>query len=427
MSDAPVDYRPMWRDLGLDLQGHDMLLAAIPQLYQAAYLTQQNRPEGMKYFDFVMSEIHGLRIKELVDHKAAGGTVIGTFCLYVPEEIIRALGGQAVGLCAGAEWAYDEVERLLPRSTCALVKSFMGFKLGKVCPYVESADLVIGETTCDGKKKAYELFGELAPVHIMELPQMKRPADVGLWRGEIDRLVEKLQDTTGRTLDFEALRDATREVNDKRRALQRLNAARAASPVPISGKDALLAVQIAFYDDVPRFTQMVNALADELEARVQAGDGVAPADAPRVLVTGSPMSIPNWKVHDIIEKAGAVVVTEELCTGSRYYERLVDERATTLDGLLDDIATKYLDINCACFTPNPGRMEDVLRLAKEYKADGIVHCALQFCGPYQIEATQVERVAKSAGIPLLRIDTDYSAEDVGQLQTRVEAFVEMLA
>ena len=362
-----------------------------------------------------------------MDHKAAGGTVIGTFCLYVPEEIIRALGGQAVGLCAGAEWAYDEVERLLPRNTCALVKSFMGFKLGKVCPYVESADLVIGETTCDGKKKAYELFGELAPVHIMELPQMKRPADVGLWRGEIDRLVEKLQDTTGRTLDFEALRDATREVNDKRRALQRLNAARAASPVPISGKDALLAVQIAFYDDVPRFTQMVNALADELEARVQAGDGVAPADAPRVLVTGSPMSIPNWKVHDIIEKAGAVVVTEELCTGSRYYERLVDERATTLDGLLDDIATKYLDINCACFTPNPGRMEDVLRLAKEYKADGIVHCALQFCGPYQIEATQVERVAKSAGIPLLRIDTDYSAEDVGQLQTRVEAFVEMLA
>jgi benzoyl-CoA reductase/2-hydroxyglutaryl-CoA dehydratase subunit BcrC/BadD/HgdB len=426
MSDTPVDYRPMWRELGLDLQGHDLLLAAIPQLYQAAYLSQQHRPEGMKYFDFVMSEIHGLRIKELVDHKAAGGTVIGTFCLYVPEEIVRALGGQAVGLCAGAEWAYDEVERLLPRNTCALVKSFMGFKLGKVCPYVESADLVIGETTCDGKKKAYELFAELAPVHVMELPQMKRPADLALWRGEIDRLVEKLQETTGRTLTFEALQGATREVNDKRRALQHFNAARAAAPVPISGKDALLAVQVAFYDDVPRFTQMVNALADELQARVQGGDGVAPADAPRVLVTGSPMSIPNWKVHDVIENAGAVVVAEELCTGSRYYERLVDESATTVDGLLDDIAAKYLDINCACFTPNPGRMDDVLRLAKEYKADGIVHYALQFCGPYQIEATRVEQAAKQAGIPLLRIDTDYSAEDVGQLQTRVEAFVEML-
>ena len=129
-----------------------------------------------------------------------------------------------MGLCAGAEWAYDEVERLLPRNTCALSKSFMGFKIGKVCPYVESCDLVIGETTCDGKKKAYELFGELAPVYVMELPQMKRPADQALWRGEIDRLVAKLEEVTGRRLTAEALSKAIEEVNDKRRALQRLNA-----------------------------------------------------------------------------------------------------------------------------------------------------------------------------------------------------------
>jgi benzoyl-CoA reductase/2-hydroxyglutaryl-CoA dehydratase subunit BcrC/BadD/HgdB len=426
MSDTTVDYRPMWTELGLDLDAHDMLLAAIPQMYADAYLSQQDRPEGMAYFDFVMSEIHGLRIKELQDHKAAGGTVIGTFCLYVPEEIIRAFGGVAVGLCAGAEWAYDQVEQVLPRNTCALIKSAMGFKMGKVCPYVESADLVIGETTCDGKKKAYELFGELAPTYVMELPQMKRPQDLALWRGELDRLAAKLAEVSGRTLTLEALQTATKEVNDKRRALQRLNAVRAASPAPISGKDALLAVQVAFYDDVPRYTQMVNKIADELEARVAEGRGVAPADAPRVLITGSPMSVPNWKVHDLVEKAGGVVVSEELCTGSRYYEKLVAEDATTIEGLLDDIAEKYLDINCACFTPNPGRIEDVLRLAEEYKADGILHYALQFCAPYQIEATTVERAARDAGLPVLRVDTDYSMEDVGQLGTRVEAFLEML-
>jgi benzoyl-CoA reductase/2-hydroxyglutaryl-CoA dehydratase subunit BcrC/BadD/HgdB len=426
MSDATVDYRPMWQELGLDLEAHDMLLAAIPQMYADAYLSQSDRPEGMAYFDFVMSEIHGLRIKELQDHKAAGGTVIGTFCLYVPEEIIRALGGIAVGLCAGAEWAYDQVEQVLPRNTCALIKSFMGFKMGGVCPYVESADLIIGETTCDGKKKAYELFGELAPVYVMELPQMKRPQDKQLWRSELDRLVTELEKVSGRTLTFEALQQATKEVNDKRRALQRLNAARAASPAPISGKDALLAVQVAFYDDVPRFTQMVNKIADELEARVAEGRGVAPADAPRVLITGSPLSIPNWKVHDLVEKAGGVVVSEELCTGARYYEKLVADDATTTDALLDDIAEKYLDINCACFTPNPGRLDDITRLAREYKADGILHYALQFCAPYQIEATTVERTAREAGIPVLRVDTDYSMKDVGQLGTRVEAFLEML-
>jgi len=426
MSDTTIDYRPMWTELGLDLDAHDMLLTAIPQLYADAYLSQRDRPEGMAYFDFVMSEIHGLRIKELQDHKAAGGTVIGTFCLYVPEEVIRALGGVAVGLCAGAEWAYDQVEQVLPRNTCALIKSAMGFKMGRVCPYVESADLVIGETTCDGKKKAYELFGELAPIYVMELPQMKRPQDLELWRGELDRLVARLEEVSGRTLTLQALQAATREVNDKRRALQRLNAVRAAAPVPISGKDALLAVQVAFYDDVPRYTQMVEKIADELEVRVAEGRGVASVDAPRVLITGSPMSIPNWKVHDLVEKAGGVVVSEELCTGSRYYEKLVAEDATTVEGLLDDIAEKYLDINCACFTPNPGRIEDVLRLAEEYKADGILHYALQFCAPYQIEAKSVERAARDAGLPVLRVDTDYSMEDAGQLGTRVEAFLEML-
>jgi len=219
VSDTATDYRPMWRNLGLDLEAHDALLGAIPVLYQNAYLSQKDRPEGMSYFDFVMSEIHGLRIRELVDHKAGGGMVVGTFCLYVPEEIIRALGGQCVGLCAGAEWAYGDVERLLPQNTCALIKSAMGFKLGKVCPYAEACDLVVGETTCDGKKKMYELLGEMAPVHVMELPQMKRAQDRALWRSEIERLVEILEAVSGRTLTADNLAAAIVEVNGKRRAL----------------------------------------------------------------------------------------------------------------------------------------------------------------------------------------------------------------
>lgn len=427
MADSMETYGEMWQDLGMNLRAHCALLDAIPKMYQSAYLSQEDRPEGMSYFDFVVSEIHGLRIKELVAHKEAGGKVVGTFCLYVPEEIIRALGAIDVGLCAGAEWGYNEVEKILPRNTCALIKSFVGFKLDRVCPYVESADLVIGETTCDGKKKAYEIFGEMAPVYIMELPQMKRPEDFTLWRSEIDRLVAQLEELTGRKLTLENLKAATREVNAKREALQRLNNARKAAVVPISGKDALLASQVAFYDDVPRFTEMVNKIADELEARIAAGEGVAPASAPRVLVTGSPMAIPNWKLHDIIEKAGAVVVAEEMCTGSRYFDTLTDETPETLEGMLDAIAQKYLGINCACFTPNEGRMDDVVRMAEEYGAQGVIHYALQFCTPYQMEARGVEKASREAGLPVLRIDTDYSMEDIGQLQTRVEAFVEMLA
>jgi len=426
VTDQPVDYYPMWTELGLDVPTHDALLGAVGQMFGDAYLTQENRPQGMDYLNFVMSEVHGLRIKELDDYRKSGGKVFGTFCLYVPEEIIRAAAGWSVGLCAGAEFAYDQVEQIMPRSTCSLIKSFMGFKLAKVCPYIESADLVIGETTCDGKKKAYELLGEMHNVYVMELPQMKRDVDVAMWRAEIRALMAKVEDVTGNTITTESLKAAIKEVNDKRRALQRIAATRAADPAPISGKDALLATQVAFYDDVPRFTQMMNALADELEARVAAGEGVTPKGAKRVLVTGTPMALPNWKLHDIIEKAGAVVVGEEMCTGSRYYQDLVSEDASTLDEMVSDIAEKYLDINCACFTPNQGRLEDVVRMAKEFGADGVIDYSLQFCGLYEMESNAVETTVRDAGFPVLKITTDYSMEDVGQLSTRIEAFLEML-
>jgi len=426
MSDTATDYRQMWADLGLDLPMHDALLEAVGGMYGATFMSQSNRPEGMGYLDFVMSEVHGLRIKELDDFRKSGGKVVGTYCLYVPEEIIRAAGAWSVGLCAGAEWAYDEVEQVLPRNTCALIKSMMGFKLGKVCPYLEESDLLIGETTCDGKKKAYEELGKHQNLYVMELPQMKRDKDLAFWRSELVDLIGKLEEMTGKKVTAESLATSIKEVNDKRRALQRIAAARAADPSPISGLDSLLAVQVAFYDDVPRFTQSMNALADELEKRVADGIGVAPKGAPRILITGTPMALPNWKLHEIVEKAGGVVVGEEMCTGSRYYEKLVSEDAATLDAMLDDIAEKYLDINCACFTPNTGRIDDVIRMAKDLNADGVIDYALNFCGTYQIESAGVAKAVQAAGVPVLRIETDYSPEDVGQLSTRVEAFLEML-
>lgn len=420
------DYHEIWARMGLDLPTHDALLDAVGQLFAHVYLSQPNRPAGMDYLNFVMSEVHGLRIQELDDFRKGGGKVFGTFCLYVPEEIIRAAGGWCVGLCAGAEFGYELVEQIMPRNTCALIKSFMGFKLGRVCPYIESADLVIGETTCDGKKKAYELLGERHNVWVMELPQTRSPQAFELWRTEILELKRRAEELTGRQVTAETLRDAIVEVNDKRRALQRIAAARAADPAPISGKDALLATQVAFYDDVPRFTRSMNLLADELEARVARGEGVAPKGARRVLVTGTPMALPNWKIHDLVERAGGVVVGEEMCTGSRYYERLVPEDGATLEEMLDQIARKYLDIHCACFTPNPDRAEDVVRLARESGAHGVIDCTLNFCGLYQMEAYQVEKVCKAASLPVLRLETDYSSEDVAQLSTRIEAFLEML-
>lgn len=421
-----ADYRSMWTELDLNLDKHDALLQALPSMYEGIFLTQDNRPEAMAYFDFVIGEIHGLRVKELMDHKANGGKVMGLFCVFVPEDLILAAGAIPVGLCAGTQFSVPDAEEVLPRNTCALIKSSFGFKVGRTCPYVQASDFVIGETTCDGKKKMYELLAEYHPTYVMEVPQRKTDLGRELFLEELRGLKAKLEAETGVTVTAERLAEATALVDAKRRALQRLHNTRRARPVPISGLDALLVTQIAFYDDVARFTEKVNTLCDELESRIARGEGVAPADAPRILVSGSPMAIPNWKLHRILEDSGAVVVGEESCTGTRYFGCLTGKSNGTLDGQLAAIADRQLETHCACFTPNDERTDDILMLARDWAADGVVHYNLQFCHTFANEAVKVERALASKGVPLMRIETDYSDEDMGQLKNRVDAFLEML-
>ncbi|HPF70925.1 MAG TPA: 2-hydroxyacyl-CoA dehydratase family protein, partial [Candidatus Krumholzibacteria bacterium] len=212
----------------------------------------------------------------------------------------------------------------------------------------------------------------------------------------------------------------------KRRAMHRLYALRSADPAPISGLDALLINQISFYDDPERFTGSVHAVCDEIERRIAAGEGAARKGAPRILVSGCPMAVPNWKLPSIIEGAGAVVVGEESCVGERGLRNLVAEDGATVDALLDALVDRYLKVDCAIFTPNQDRLGHIRQMAADYRADGVIHYGLNFCQPYQMEAIPVARALEAEGVPTLRIDTDYSMEDVEQLKTRVEAFLEML-
>ncbi|MGQ9777289.1 MAG: 2-hydroxyacyl-CoA dehydratase, partial [Thermodesulfobacteriota bacterium] len=170
----------------------------------------------------------------------------------------------------------------------------------------------------------------------------------------------------------------------------------------------------------------VNELCDELEDRIKKGFGVAKNGTPRILVSGSPMAVPNWKIPWIIETSGAIVVAEESCVGERSTRDLVDENGKTLDEMIDAITDRYMKIDCACFTPNVERRDHILDLVKEFKTDGVIHYSIQFCTPYTVEAYKVEKALQQKGIPVLKIETDYGTEDVGQLKTRIEAFLEMV-
>lgn len=421
-----ADYRKMWEDLGMDVEMHDQLCAVLPQAFGDVFLSQENRPEGMDYYNMVVADIHGIRPAELIEHQKKGGKVFGTFCVYVPDEIVFAADAIATGLCGGSQFWVPGGEKVLPTNTCPLIKASVGARIDCTCPFFRIADMYVGETTCDGKKKAWEILAEDVPVHVMNLPQMKRAKDVQAWAEEIETFKNIVEEFTGNKVTADKLAESIKLINNKRKALERLYDLRKNETLPISGCDALLISQIAFYDDPARFTQMTNKLCDELEKRVADGVSVVPVGTKRIMLTGTPLAIPNWKLHNIVETSGAAVVCEEMCTGTRYFEKLVDESGTTLEEQYQALANRYMNINCACFTPNSGRIDDILRLAKEYKVDGIIDVNLKFCNLYDTEGYFVERAMKEAGIPVLGIETDYTDSDAQQLRTRVSAFIEML-
>ncbi|MCH4179488.1 MAG: 2-hydroxyacyl-CoA dehydratase family protein [Megasphaera sp.] len=421
-----TDRHDMWKDLGMDIQAHDTLCAALPAAFGDVFLSQQNRPEGMAFWDMVVADIHGIRPAELIEEQKKGRKVFGTFCLYVPDEIIIAADGIVTGLCGGSQFWVPAGEQVLPKNMCPLIKASVGARLGRTCPFFRIADMYVGETTCDGKKKAWEILGRDVPMHIMDMPQMKRPQDIEKWAGEISQFKTVVEDFTDHPVTAQSLHDAIVLLNERRHAMGRVYAARRANPVPISGKDVLLMTQIAFFDDPQRCADQCNALADELEQRIRDGVGVFPKGTKRILLTGTPMAVPNWKMHHIIETSGAAIVCEECCTGTRYFEHDVDETPTDIDGMIRAIAERYMKNNCACFTPNTGRIDDIIRLARDYHVDGVIDVNLKFCTLYDTEGYDVKHALKEAGIPVLRLETDYDDNDAEQLRTRVGAFIEML-
>ena len=326
-----ADRHEMWEKLGMDVETHDMLCNVLPQALGDTFISQKNRPECMDFYDMVASDIHGIRPAELIEEQKKGRKVIGTFCVYVPDELIVAANGIVTGLCGGSEFWVPAGEKVLPKNTCPLIKASVGARLSRTCPFFRIADMYVGETTCDGKKKAWEILGEDVPLHVMDMPQMKRPEDTQKWIGEIKKLQKVIEDFTGNKITPEKLHDAIVLINNKRKALSRVYDCRKADPTPISGKDTLLLSQIAFFDDPARCAAQANRLADELEQRVKDGVGAFPKGTKRILITGTPMAVPNWKLHHIVETSGGAVVCEEMCTGTRYFEKLVDESRTTVE------------------------------------------------------------------------------------------------
>lgn len=360
-----------------------------------------------------------LTMKEIKDK---GTPVIGAYCTYFPQEIAMAMGAVTVGLCSTSDETIPIAERDLPKNLCPLVKSSYGFAVSDKCPFFYFSDVVVGETTCDGKKKMYELMKDFKNVYIMELPNTQNAEALKLWKSEIIRFKEYLEETFNVEITEEKLRHAVHVANEGRLALRRFYELMKNDPAPMDGSNlfgVLYGSQFKF--DREKMPAEIDALREKIEKEY--AEGEKPARKKRILLTGCPSSGAPMKVVKSIEANGGNVVCYENCGGAKSVDRLIDEDT---DDIYQAIAERYLAIGCSVMTPNSNRYELLGRLLEEYQIEGVVEMTLQACHTYNIEAKSIEKFVNSKGIPYMHVETDYSQTDVGQLDTRIAAFLEMI-
>ena len=361
-----------------------------------------------------------LAVKEI---KEKGIPVVGYYCTYFPTELAMAAGAVPVGLCSTSDETIGAAEEDLPRNLCPLIKSSYGFAKTEKCPFFYFSDIVVGETTCDGKKKMYELMGEFKRVYIMELPNSQTERGLKLWKEEIIRFRDYLQELFGVEITDEKIREAVKLNNRIRKATKDFYGIMKNDPAPIYGRDLYKVLYgSSFKFERTKIPGELEALTESILEKYKNGDMLT--SKPRILITGCPIGGVTEKVIQAVEDNGGVAVAFENCSGEKSMDRLVDEFA---DDIIQALAERYLNIGCSVMTPNPNRLELLGRMIDEYKVDGVLEMTLQACHTYNVETATIRKfVTEEKKIPYINIETDYSRQDVGQLNTRVAAFLEML-
>jgi benzoyl-CoA reductase/2-hydroxyglutaryl-CoA dehydratase subunit BcrC/BadD/HgdB len=376
----------------------------------------------------IMEEVEALRginsvkIKEASE---AGKKVVGMYCVFSPQEIALAADAITVTLCGTKQEPIEDAEKELPRNLCPLIKSSYGFAVTDKCPYFHFSDVLLAETTCDGKKKMYELMGKIKPMHIMNLPQTGEGEEaLEFWKSEMVRFKSFLEKQFDVEITDEKLRAAIKLMNRERSAMKRLHQLNAHKPAPMTGMDMMLAQWLkGFNVDKRAGIELIERVIKEIEEQMSKGIYAFDEKAPRILLTGCPIGSGSEKVLKILEESGASVVALENCTGYKGLDVMVDEDKDPITA----IAEKYLSTPCSCMTPNNGRLDLIKRLAVEYQVDGVVDLTWQACHTYNIESFTVKNFVKDQlDLPFLQIETDYSDSDAGQIKVRVEAFLETI-
>jgi len=352
-----------------------------------------------------------------------GKNVVGIYCGYAPMEVIRAADIVPAVLCAFADKTIAAGETVLPANLCPLIKSSYGFIRTDTCPFYALSEAVIAETTCDGKKKMFELISDIKPTHVMDLPQLPDQKEAeDNWTTMIRKLAGFLETTFKTKISDDRVEQEIKNTNLKNKLINQIFDFAALPSVPLTWQevyDLTYFGQVATTEDM---LSMLEASLAKLQKRVADGVYHGKKDSPRVLVSGCPVGGDATKVFNIIEEAGGVIVYLDACTGMKAYAGHFEEGAPDP---YRSVSKRYLDVPCSCMTPNDRRLSELDLIIGKFKPDVIIDVVLHACHSYNIESSKVKtHVETRHKKPFLKIETDYSQGDVEQIRTRVEAVLE---
>lgn len=382
-----------------------------------------NLPEHFNEF----SEARRNAFVKVKEFKDQGKHVVGTFCTFTPKEIIYAAGAIPVGLCGMSDEPIPDAERHLPKNLCPLIKSSYGFALSQKCPFTYFSDIIVGETTCDGKKKMYELLSKLKPMHVIQLPQtLDRDYVFDIWAKEIEIFKERLEAEFNIEISEDEIRKTIKQCNCERQLLREFYELGRLEPPAITGYEMQTVLEgVGFSLDKDEQNKRIKEMIDTIKREYKEGKRTVDKDLKRILVTGCPIGGSSNKVIKIIEESGGVVVCYENCGGVKSNARLVDEDENK--DVYKALSEKYLNIGCSVMAPNDNRISILDELIDDYKVDGVIDVELQACHTFNVETHRIkEFIMKEKNTPYMNIETDYSESDTGQLKTRIAAFIEML-
>jgi len=385
------------------------------------------RPKAMEYFEKV-AEFFTARADEVRLWKEQGGKVVGTLCLFIPHEIIDAAGALPLRVGSGFHEAVHPANELLADAgLCPMVKATLGCKMVESSPFLTMSDMLVGPTPCDAKTKLAEILQDYMPVLVINMPRIKSGSAVRrLWIDEIHILMDRLEELTGNKITPQALKRSVEKYHKAHLAWRRFMDIRKRGNV-IWGRDALLIAQLSDIDNIERWAQNLQKLCDELEARTGKPEECVDKERPRILLGGSPIVWPNWKIPTLIEETGGIIAADELCSGMRVFRDPVVSDENSLESLVEAVADKYFyPCTCPSFSPNLEREDNILNMIKDYKIEGVIYHVLRGCHLNALDSTKVDVLLKANKMPVLKIETEYDEGDVEQIRTRIEAFFEMI-